>query len=289
MPSFVAIDVETANADLASICQIGIARFVDGELIDTWSTLVDPEDDFDGFNISIHGIRPEMIKGKPNFASLIAQVQTWLGGTTSVCHTHFDRVAITCATDRYELKPIDTRWIDSACVARRTWKECAGKGYGLSDLCKRLGYKFNHHDALEDAKAAGFVMLAAMKESGMGIDEWFARVLQPIEPSTEYREGNPDGLLFGETLVFTGALMIPRREAADMAAHLGCMVGSSVTKKTTILVVGDQDMSKLAGHEKSAKHRKAEELISAGVKIRILRESDFKKLCDSARSAILAN
>lgn len=29
---FVAIDVETANADMASICQIGLAKYKDGNL-----------------------------------------------------------------------------------------------------------------------------------------------------------------------------------------------------------------------------------------------------------------
>ena len=82
----------------------------------------------------------------------------------------------------------------------------------------------------------------------------------------------------GEVLVFTGAFEIPRREAADLAAAIGCQVASGVTKKTTMLVVGDQDIKKLAGHEKSSKHRKAEELIEKGIPIRILKESDFKEI-----------
>ena len=52
----------------------------------------------------------------------------------------------------------------------------------------------------------------------------------------------------------------------------------NVNKKTTLLVVGDQDVKKLAGHKKSNKHRRAEDLISKGQDIRILRESDFKEL-----------
>lgn len=56
MPSFVAIDVETANADMASICQIGAAVFERGEMVDHWSSLVDPNDYFDPVNVSIHGI-----------------------------------------------------------------------------------------------------------------------------------------------------------------------------------------------------------------------------------------
>jgi DNA polymerase-3 subunit epsilon len=79
-------------------------------------------------------------------------------------------------------------------------------------------------------------------------------------------------------LVFTGALTIPRHEAAGCAAEMGCEVDEDVTKRTTILVVGDQDVQRLAGHKKSRKHRKAEELIRKGQAIRILRETDFHEL-----------
>jgi DNA polymerase-3 subunit epsilon len=113
------------------------------------------------------------------------------------------------------------------------------------------------------------------------LDGWLTRIRQPIDPSTEQRiarEGNPNGELYGEVMVFTGALMIPRREAAEAAVTIGCEVGAAVTKRTTILVVGDQDVLRLAGHEKSSKHRKAEDLIKKGQSIRILRETDFREL-----------
>ena len=42
--------------------------------------------------------------------------------------------------------------------------------------------------------------------------------------------------------------------------------------------MGDQDIRKMAGHDKSSKHRKAEELIIKGMQIRILGERDFLAL-----------
>ena len=42
-----------------------------------------------------------------------------------------------------------------------------------------------------------------------------------------------------------------------------------------MLVVGDQDLELLAGHPKSLKHRKAEELIAKGQTIKVLSESEF--------------
>lgn len=290
--NFVAIDVETANADMGSICQIGLARFADGQLAEEWSTLVDPEDYFDEVNISIHGIEARMVRGQPKLPQIADHLRTMLEGSVSVCHTHFDRVALGRAYGRYSLSPVSTTWLDSARVVRRTWKDLAWKGYGLANVCSRIGYQFQHHDALEDAKAAGFVLLAALRESQQDIDHWHRRVNQPIDPessssgSSIQRDGNPEGDLHGEVLVFTGALELPRSEAADLASSIGCQVAPGVTKKTTILVVGDQDITKLAGHEKSSKHRKAEQLVAEGYRIRIVRESDFKVLVRTVRNEV---
>ncbi len=149
-------------------------------------------------------------------------------------------------------------------------------------MCATLGYEFAHHDALEDAKAAAHVVLAAIKETGIGLADWLQRVEQPIDPFSGSgqiaRDGSPTGSFYGEFLVFTGTLSMLRIEAAHLAAKLGFSVRDTVTKKTTVLVVGDQDIRRLNGHEISAKHRKAEELIRNGHPIRILTESDFEKL-----------
>jgi len=281
---FVAIDVETANADIASICQVGIARFMDGEVVEEWSTLVDPEDHFDEINVSVHGIRAHMVRGKPPFPKVADRIRSALSSTVSVCHTHFDRTSVTRALAKYNLDPLSTTWLDSARVVRRTWQDLAWNGYGLANVCKRIGYEFQHHDALEDAKAAGFVLLAAMRESGSDLDALLHRVNRPIElgSASVARDGNPEGDLHGEVVVFTGALDMLRRDAADLAASVGCQVDQGVTKKTTILVVGDQDTWRLAGYEKSIKHRKAEQLTAAGQRIRIIREVDFQALVNSA-------
>lgn len=280
---FVAVDVETANADMASICQIGVAAFKGSEVVAEWKSLVDPEDYFDPINVSIHGITEETVCGQPSLPALVDELVGHLDGRIVVSHTHFDRVAIQQAARRYGLPLPSCTWLDSARVARRTWSHCSSRGYGLHDLSLFLGYSFLHHDALEDAKAAGNIMLAAIRDSGVPVGEWVTRVKGPIDPHAVggkalTREGTPDGALAGEVLVFTGALSLPRREAADLAASIGCEVAKGVTKKTTLLVVGDQDVQRLAGHDKSSKHRKAEDLIATGQRIRILRETDFREL-----------
>jgi DNA polymerase-3 subunit epsilon len=277
---FVVIDVETANADLSSICQVGIASFRDGELTDAWVSLINPQDYFSPVNISIHGIDEDQVEDAPTWDKVFAQVSSRLQDRVVVSHTPFDRLALARACDRYDLTGCKCIWLDSARVVRRTWPEFSRSGYGLSNVAAHFGINYRAHDALEDAQCAGLLLLRAIAETGLTIEQWLIRVTQPIDPAGQVhrRDGNPDGELFGEVLVFTGMLSIPRSEAADAAAVAGCRVDGGVTKHTTILVVGDQDLRKLAGHEKSSKLLKAEQRIAKGQQIRILGESDFMRL-----------
>jgi len=279
---FVAIDVETANSARASICQIGVARYVDGVLTDEWVSYIDPESEFDYMNISIHGIDSETVKNAPKFTEVVDHLYSFLDAEIVVSHMPFDQQAISQTADRYKVRHPNSTWLDSARIARRAWTEFAKRGYGLSNVCKTLGYKFEHHDALADAKAAGHIVISAIEHSGTDLSGWLKRVNKPIGVNSGYksiaRAGNESGIRVGEVVVFTGALNLPRREAADLADSVGCQVAPSVTKKTTLVVVGDQDLDKLGGHEKSSKHRKAEDLIEKGANIRIIGESEFISL-----------
>lgn len=283
MNRFYALDVETANADYSSICQIGIAEFNNGELTDTWETLVNPKDYFDEMNISIHGITEKMVKLSPTFSEIYEKIRETTENNIVVHHMPFDRIAINRACELNGLELIQTDWLDSAKVVRRTWEDFAYSGYGLSKITRYLGINFNHHNALEDAIAAGKVILKAFEKSEMQLNDWVSRVKKPIKTYADISssiklDGNPEGPLYGENIVFTGTLFITRAEAAILAAGLGCNVTNSVTKKTTLLIVGTQEDFKLAGYSKSSKHRKAEELISKGTEIRVLSEDDFISL-----------
>lgn len=284
--NFLAIDVETANADYSSICQIGIAEFQNGLIVDKWSSLINPRDYFDPFNISIHGITEKDVKDSPTFKKVYVELSQRINEKITVHHMPFDKIAITRACVENKLEPLNPKWLDSAKIVRRTWEQFSHSGYSLSNMADFLEIKFNHHDALEDAIAAAQIVHHACQKTGLSIDEWCVRITQPIfkyegGSSKIKLDGNPEGLFYGENLVFTGTLSITRREAGLLAANLGCNIKDSVTNDTTILVVGDQDVMRLGGYEKSSKHRKAEDLIKKGNNIKIMSEKDFAEMCNA--------
>ena len=123
MVTFNAIDVETANADRASICQIGIVHVRNGTVADRWQTLVNPEDWFDPWNVSIHGIAERDVRKSPTLPEVRDELRRRLRGSVLVSHTSFDRVAFERAMTRYDLEQLQVTWLDSAKVARRAWPE----------------------------------------------------------------------------------------------------------------------------------------------------------------------
>lgn len=279
----IVIDVETANERYQSICQIGWV-VSDGPVeVETGVQLIDPKEEFSPFNSSIHGLSEGDVAGMPTFRDFYPRLSALLASEFVVSHSHFDKVAIRRACDAAEVAPIECEWLDSVQICRHLWPELSGRGgHGLKNLCDVFAIPLNHHDALDDARATAHLLALAIRERGWSIEEWrqsrAERTRHQADRERIAAKGWEGGPLSGETIVFTGALSIPRPDAAKMANALGATVGSSVTSQTTILVVGDQDLSRLAGKSKSGKHLKAESLRNEGHGIQIVQESDFLQL-----------
>jgi DNA polymerase-3 subunit epsilon len=246
---------------------------------------VNPQCRFDPFNSSIHGIDELKVRDAPTWDAAFHQISPALRDKVIVSHTAFDRISILRSCENYRLPLITSDWLDTAKVVRRAWPQFSKAGFGLANVAQHLGIFFQAHDALEDARCAGEILLKAIECTGLSLEMWLDRVRRPIHSINQSvaRVGNPEGPLHGEVIVFTGALSITRHQAANAAAFAGCEVSVSITKRTTLLVVGNQDLSRLAGKEKSSKHVQAEVLISKGQKLRILGESDFLQIVDDTR------
>ena len=297
--TFNAIDVETANADMASICQIGIAHVKDGQIHDQWETLLNPDDQFDDMNIRIHGITPEDVVNSPSMPEVRDELRRRLRNSILVSHMPFDRVAFERAMTKYNLEQLQVTWLDSAMVVKRAWPERYGsRGYGLKNVASNLGIEFKHHDALEDARAAAQIILCVCEDRAIDIESCLTLAKSPISPLAKTatktvqlkkpigsQKGSRKSLEIkasssvGETIVSTGKLSMLRKEAEDLATQAGYIVENSVTQNISVLLVGIQIQSGLKlGYDKSRKHLKVEDMINDGWDIKILSEKDFLEL-----------
>lgn len=239
--NFIAFDVETANADPKSICQIGVAVFENGELKESWGSYVNPQTHFDFMNTRIHGITQEIVKNSPTLEQLKYRLEKFFTNKTVVTYTSFDQSAL-----RRNNLTFDCEWLDASLVARRTWEKIAFSGYGLSNVCIMNKISMDkHHDAVSDAIAAGRVLISAMSHHNIdilgaknlinkSIGSLFSKGKLSDLPSPKdmiIDGGNPEGKWYGEVVCFTGELSIPRVQAGIISSQKGFNVKNSVTKK----------------------------------------------------------
>lgn len=281
LETFLTIDVETASDD-SSICQIGIARFENGIVTKKWSTFINPETQL-FVNTIIHNIDYDMVSDAPTFEHIYPTIKEMTEGMIVIHHMPFVKLSLNLACDKYHLPHLEfEQWLDSAKILRRTYFEFSKSGYGLFNAASLLYIPTGeYHDALQDAIIAGEITIECTKKRECTLADWFSITKESITPHTNTkfaREGDPDGILYGETIVFTGKLSLPREEAATLASRAGCTVKDSVTKDTTILVVGIPNLAVLKDQEKSSKQKRAEKLISEGQQIKIMYEQNFVDL-----------
>ncbi|HEX9227272.1 MAG TPA: exonuclease domain-containing protein [Arthrobacter sp.] len=90
---------------------------------------------------------------------------------------------------------------------------------------------------------------------------------------------DPGHPLFGQTVVFTGELAIPRPEAKVRSAEFGARPESRVTARTTVLVVGDGFVAAdLRSGRLTGKARRVLELHERGRRIEVLSEGEFLQM-----------
>lgn len=166
---FTSLDFETANYSDASICAAGIAVFVDGELTETRHWLVRPPAGHDFFRedfIAIHGITPQDVHDAPEFPAVANELLPFLIGADLVIahNAQFDMRMLTGTLNHFGIPCPSFRTLCTRNAARRAWPKLPS--HSLDTVAAHIGHTFRHHNALDDAEAAGRVLTAIIRERG---------------------------------------------------------------------------------------------------------------------------
>ena len=170
MNTFITIDFETAINARDSAISIGLVKYRDYRIVDTYYSLIRPpilyiREDF----TDIHGLTIDDVKDAPDFKYL------WENGICDFLkdkriplaahNASFDMSVLKSVLQKYELSIPQFRYFCTCSLARRTWSGL--ESYSLTNLAEEFGIEYQAHNALEDAKACGkLVKMSAEKLQG---------------------------------------------------------------------------------------------------------------------------
>lgn len=282
--NFVVADLETTGLSASANEIIEFAAIVSdckGNVIDEFSMLVKPKEQIPEFIVGLTGItQKDVDKNGMTLKDALNKFIKFVKNYPVFFHNaHFDIGFINAACKKYSLE-FNNDVYDSLALARKCWPGLPS--YKLIELAKIVGTGEPTHRALDDTKATLAVIIGCRDKPVSTVNISVKTTVEHHKFTTKDFVADPNGRFFGKTIVFTGSLVAMTRDgAAQHASKYGFKIGASVTSKTDYLVVGAQDLTHLAGHEKSSKHRKAEDLIKDGFSIEIVTEEDFLEIIEN--------
>ena len=155
MPTFTAIDFETAQPARSSICQIGLVRVEKGQVVEQMSLLVQPpENTYSYWNTNVHGLTESDTMDAPFFDAVWPQISGYIEGRTLVAHNGaFD---FSCLSKTLEFYGMAEPSYEPQCTYKIYKKK-------LNVLCDEHAIPLDHHDALSDARACAELYLRHLR------------------------------------------------------------------------------------------------------------------------------
>ncbi len=281
---YVVLDLETTGLDpqFDEIIEIAAVKYVNGEKVSEFTTLIKPDNKIDVYIEQLTGITNEMVKDAPKIKNVLPEFVQYIGDYVIIAHNaNFDINFIYDNCMNYLKQAFPNDFIDTMWISRRLYKDIRHR---LVDLAMEFNISIDVlHRAMSDCEITQKIY-EHMKKYCIENNIDFTTLLRTshgksfdlkeFKPETEEYDINHP--IFGMSVCFTGTLeKFPRKEALQIVANLGGIPTDSVTKNTNILVLGNNDYCSSIKDGKSSKQKKAEELILKGHDIIIISEKTF--------------
>lgn len=157
---FAAIDFETANQELSSVCSVGIVVVRNGKIIDRFYSLIQPEPNYYSYgNSQIHGLTAADTDNEKVFPFIWESIEPLIEGLPLVAHNKgFDESCLKAVFKTYRMDYPDYVFYCTLAASRRQLKHLPN--HQLHTVAEDCGYILtNHHNALADAEACAEIAL----------------------------------------------------------------------------------------------------------------------------------
>ncbi|PAB61230.1 PolC-type DNA polymerase III [Anaeromicrobium sediminis] len=158
--TFIVFDIETTGLSSKNdkITEIGAVKIKDGEVIDSFNELINPQKPIPSKIVELTGITNEMVRNKPTIEEILPKFMEFIEDYPVVAHNaSFDTSFIIENCERIN-KEFNNPILDTLKLSKILLPKL--KRYRLNVVAKELGIKLvNHHRAVDDAKATGEIFI----------------------------------------------------------------------------------------------------------------------------------
>ena len=158
MRDFAAIDFETANNERTSVCSVGVVIVRNGEIVDSFYSLIQPEPNYYNYWCSqVHGLSREDTEDAPVFPEVWKQIEPLIDGLPLVAHNKsFDESCLKAVFRCYQMDYPDYEFYCTCLASRKAFPQLPN--HQLHTVSEYCGYHLeNHHHALADAEACAWI------------------------------------------------------------------------------------------------------------------------------------
>lgn len=165
MKDFVAIDFETANEQLTSVCSVGIVIVRKGAIVDRFYSLIQPEPNYYSYwNTKVHGLTSADTDEAPVFPTVWGEVVSRIEGLPFVAHNKsFDEGCLKAVFRTYQMDYPDYKFYCTLSASRKKLRHLPS--HKLNAVAAYCGFDLkNHHHALADAEACAKIAIELLSE-----------------------------------------------------------------------------------------------------------------------------
>jgi DNA polymerase III subunit alpha, Gram-positive type len=191
--TFVVFDVETTglSAVYDTIIELAAVKIHDGQIIDRFEAFANPHHPLSATTIELTGITDDMVKDAPEVSEVLERFKVWMGDSVLVAHNaSFDMGFLNVGFKNLGYSKVINPVIDTLELARFLFPDF--KNHRLNTLCKKFDIELTqHHRAIYDAEATGYLLLKMLKDALEAGIEYHNQLNENMGQGNAYQRSRP--------------------------------------------------------------------------------------------------
>ncbi|WP_423410057.1 PolC-type DNA polymerase III [Heyndrickxia sp. MSNUG] len=191
--TYVVFDVETTglSAVYDTIIELAAVKIRNGEIIDRFESFANPHHRLSATTINLTGITDDMVRNAPEVSEVLQRFHEWTEDSVLVAHNaSFDMGFLNVGYKKIGIGKAPNPVIDTLELGRFLYPDM--KNHRLNTLAKKFDIELTqHHRAIYDAEATGYLLLRMLKDAAEKGLEYHDQLNDNMGQGKSYQRARP--------------------------------------------------------------------------------------------------